>query len=946
VTDSGSLVGRAGCPCSSVSPALPAKRKDLDLNLQMEQIKVSDLATEFDIQYTTVISELKKIGVWVPSADTPVDPDIAVRIRRRLQLMVETEHEEQTRAEKAKEKRLAGRAVKKTIKELGQPRRAARKVEEKPQFETALSTSLKPRRGKGVYRRPEEEVPVAEPVAETPPEEVPVEVSEAPAAEQPVEAAPVETAQVEAPAEPVPTEVEEIKPAEPEPVETSPAVEEKTVTEPAVEEPTPEPVAAQPTAAETVEAPEAPQAAVETPQPVEQFPVSATPEAAPVEPPKEKPAEKATILKKTAPEPVAAPPQQIVRQLTKPQPPRVDQKRAQVPPQPYRKPADQARRRERPAPAPAARKPEIAREPREILLPESVTVKELCEKLGVKSKDVLRELVSRGIMVSINQTLDQKLLTDVCRAFNAIPRFVSFEEAVMEEEKFEEKASDLQERAPVVTVMGHVDHGKTSLLDAIRKTKVAAGEAGGITQHIGAYHVNVNGRRIVFLDTPGHEAFTMMRARGARATDIVVLVVAADDGVMPQTVEAINHARAAKVPILVAINKIDKPGADPQRVKQDLTKYDLVAEEWGGDVVMVEVSAKEHTNLDLLLEMILLSADLLELRANPRRPATGVILEARLDKGRGAVATVLVQNGTLKVGDSFIAGAAYGKIRAMFDDRGSPVVEAGPSSAVEILGLQNLPQAGDSFQVMDDTTKARQIGEYRQTKLREKEMAKSSRVSLEDLYAQLQSGEVKELPIVLKADAQGSVEVLTDTLQKLSTEKVRVRTIHSGVGAISESDVLLASATNAIVIGFNVRPEQNAEAAAEHEGVEIRLYTVIYDIANEIKQAMIGLLEPTVKESYQGRAEVRQTFRVPKQGTVAGSYVLDGMVTRNSEIRLLRDNVVIYEGRIASLRRFKEDVNQVKAGYECGIAIANFNDIKVNDIIEAFVKERVEPQLA
>jgi len=621
--------------------------------------------------------------------------------------------------------------------------------------------------------------------------------------------------------------------------------------------------------------------------------------------------------------------------------------------QQYRRPGDQQRRpmppRGRPttpAPAPVAKKPEIPRETREVMLPESVTVKELCEKLGVKSKDVLRELLSRGVMASINQTLDQKTLTEVCMAFNAIPRFVSFEEAVMEEEKFEEKATDVKGRAPVVTVMGHVDHGKTSLLESIRKTKVAAGEAGGITQHIGAYHVNINDRRIVFIDTPGHEAFTMMRARGAKATDIVVLVVAADDGVMPQTVEAINHARAAKVPIMVAINKVDKPEADPQRVKQELTKYELLAEEWGGDTVMVEVSAREKTNLDLLLEMILLSADMLELKANPLRPAMGVVLEARLDKGRGAVAAVLVQNGTLKVGDTFIAGAAYGKIRAMFDDRGNPVIEAGPSSAVEVLGLQNLPQAGDSFQVMDDTVRARQIGEYRQTKIREKELVKSSRVSLDDLYAQMQSGEVKELPIVLKADAQGSVEVVEDALHKLSTDKVKIRIIHRGVGAISESDVLLASASNAVVIGFNVRPEQNADAAAEHEEVEIRLYTVIYDIANEIRQAMLGLLEPTVKENYQGKAEVRQTFRVPKQGTVAGSYVLDGTVTRNSEVRLLRDNVVIYEGRVGSLRRFKEDVAQVKAGYECGIAIANFNDIKVGDVIEAFVKERVEPQLA
>ena len=895
----------------------------------MEQIKVSDLATEFDIQYTIVISELKKIGVWVPSADTPVDPDIAIRIRRRLQLMVESEQEELAKAEKAKEKKVVAAKAKKSIKELGTaPRRAAgKKVEEKP-AEAVLTPSLKPRRGKGVYRKAEEEPGVEAAAAIETPVEAPAPSPAPPA----VEAQPA--VEAEAPAvEPVPEGVEEPVAGAGEALQAvAPSEEAQPAPEPAPEvAPAPAKAAAEPSA-----------------------PVAAAPAVEPAAPPRPEPAkekapekvERPTILKKTAPEPPAAQPPRVIRPVARPP---QEQKRPPVQYQrPMRRPVTPVGRAARAAAAapPVVKAPEPPREKRDIVLSENVTVKALCEKLGVKSKDLLREMLSRGIMAGINQTLDQKTLADVCAAFNATVSFVTFEEAAMQEEKLVEKPGDLKPRAPVVTVMGHVDHGKTSLLDAIRKTKVAAGEAGGITQHMGAYHVNVNGRRIVFLDTPGHEAFTMMRARGARATDIVVLVVAADDGVMPQTVEAINHARAAGVPIVVAINKIDKPEADPQRVKQELTKYDLLAEEWGGQTVTVEVSAKEATNLDLLLEMILLVADMLELKANPKRPATGVVLEARLDKGRGAVATVLVQNGTLKVGDSFIAGAAYGKIRATFDDRGDPVLEAGPSSAVEVLGLQTLPQAGDSFQVVDDTIKARQIGEYRQTKLREKEMVKSSRVSLEELYAQMQAGEVKELPVVLKADAQGSVEVLEDTLQKLGTDKVKIRIIHRGVGAISESDVLLASASNAIVIGFNVRPEQNAQAAAEHEEVDIRLYTVIYDVSNEIKQAMLGLLEPTVKESYQGRAEVRQTFRVPKFGTVAGSYVLDGTVTRNSEVRLLRDNVVVYEGRVGSLRRFKEDVPQVKAGYECGIAIANFNDIKVGDVIEAFVKERVEPQLA
>jgi translation initiation factor IF-2 len=513
------------------------------------------------------------------------------------------------------------------------------------------------------------------------------------------------------------------------------------------------------------------------------------------------------------------------------------------------------------------------------------------------------------------------------------------------EEQVEEVTEDLQERAPVVTVMGHVDHGKTSLLDAVREAQVASGEAGGITQHIGAYHVDFKDQRIVFIDTPGHEAFTRMRARGAQVTDIVVLVVAADDGVMPQTLEAIDHARAAGVPMVVAINKIDKPGAQPQRVKQELSDHELIAEDWGGDTVMVEVSAKEQTNLDSLLEMILLSAELLELKANPSRAASGVILEAQLDKGRGVVATVLVQNGTLKIGDSFIAGAVYGKVRAMFDDQGGAVAESVSTSAVEILGFQGIPQAGNTLQVVDDAARAREIGEYRQQQLKEQELTQISKVSLDDLYAQMETGDLKELRMVLKADAQGSIEVLVDTLEKLSTPKVQVKVIHSGVGAVSESDVLLASASDAIVVGFNVRPERAAQGLVEHEKVDLRLHTVIYDVVDEIKQAMVGLLEPTLREKDLGRVEVRDTFRVPNFGVIAGSYVQDGMVRRNTQIRLLRDNVVIYEGEIDSLRRFKEDVNEVKGGYECGISIANYNDVKIGDVIQVYDQEEVTPEL-
>ena len=572
-------------------------------------------------------------------------------------------------------------------------------------------------------------------------------------------------------------------------------------------------------------------------------------------------------------------------------------------------------------------------------------MKELSEKLGMKSSEIIKELFNRGLMATINQTLEENIAQEICEAHGVLPSFVTFEEAATEQEQIEEKSEDLTPRAPVVTVMGHVDHGKTSILDAIRDTQVAAGEAGGITQHIGAYKVEVKDQEIVFIDTPGHEAFTRMRARGAEVTDIVVLVVAADDGVMPQTIEAIDHSRAAKVPIIVAVNKIDKSDSQPERVKQALSELELTPEEWGGDTVTVEVSATEKTNLDLLLEMILLSAEILELKANANRSASGVVLEARLDRGRGAVSTVLVQNGTLQVGNSFIAGSAYGKIRAMIDDRGQPVSEAGPSSAVEILGLQGLPQAGDSFQVLADVSKAREIGEYRVQQARQQELSRSSQVSLDDLYTQMDAGELKELPIILKADAQGSIEVTQDTLEKLSTEKVHINIIHKGVGAISESDVLLASASNAIVVGFNVRPERNAQDAADHEKVDIRLYTVIYEIAEEIKSAMVGLLDPTIQEVDLGRAEVRDTFRVPKFGTIAGSYVQEGVIQRNSDARLLRDNVVIYEGKIDSLRRFKEDVNEVKSGYECGISITNFNDIKIGDVIDVFTREEGIPDL-
>ena len=577
---------------------------------------------------------------------------------------------------------------------------------------------------------------------------------------------------------------------------------------------------------------------------------------------------------------------------------------------------------------------------REITIAEGVTVKELSEKLGVKGNIVVKRLFDKKIFATINQTLDVKLAEELARDFGASTNKVSYEEETTHEIQQLEIDDDRVRRAPVVTVMGHVDHGKTSLLDAIRLAHVADKEAGGITQHIGAYSIEKNDRKIVFIDTPGHEAFTRMRARGAKVTDIVVLVVAADDGVMPQTLEAIDHAKAAKVPIVVAINKIDKGDAQPDRIKQQLADRGLLAEDWGGDVVMVPVSARTKVNLDLLLEMILLSAEMLDLKANPGRPAMGNVLEAKLDRARGPVATVLVQNGTLRVGDHFICGSVFGKVRAMFDDRGEPIREAEPSTPVEVLGLDAVPDVGDTFQAVTDTAKAKQIVMYREVKAREQSMARSSRLTLDELHDQLKEGEIKDLNIILKTDVGGTAEVLADTLQKLSNEKIKIRVLRSAVGAITESDVLLATTSEAIIIGFNVRPERNAQALADREKVDIRMHTIIYELVDEMKRAMSGLLDPVFKQVYKGRAQVREVFRISKVGAVAGCVVDDGVITRNSEIRLLRDNVVVHTGKILSLKRFKNDASEVKAGFECGISIANYNDLKPGDVIEAFATER------
>ncbi len=593
---------------------------------------------------------------------------------------------------------------------------------------------------------------------------------------------------------------------------------------------------------------------------------------------------------------------------------------------------------------------------RSITITEGISVKDLAEKLGVRAKDLIARLLARGVMATVNQSLDFELAKELARHFGADSEAISFEDQAAKEMAEMtggevESALAAVTRPPVVTIMGHVDHGKTSLLDAIRETDVAGGEAGGITQHIGAYKVKIAkedspafGRQIVFLDTPGHEAFTRMRARGAKVTDIVVLVVAADDGVMPQTLEAMDHAKAAKVPIIVAVNKIDKPEAQPDRVKKQLADRGLMPEDWGGTTVFVDVSAKKRTNLNLLMEMICLVADLGELKANPERPGSGTVVEAKVDRGRGSVATVLVQNGTLKVGDSFVVGNVFGKVRAMFDDRGKALDEAPPSTPVEVLGLEGLPEAGDQLLVVD-REKARQISEYREQKAREATLAKSSKISLEGLAEQIKSAGVKELAIILKTDVGGSAEVLSDTLTKLSPEKVKIRILRSGVGAITENDVLLASASNAVIIGFNVRPERKAQELAEMEKVDIRLHSIIYELQDEIKKAMAGLLEPVIKETYQGRAEIRETFRVPKVGVVAGCYVLDGHIKRDNEVRVVRDGVQVYKGKIGSLRRFKDDASEVRNGMECGINIANFNDVKKGDVIEAFVTERIAAEI-
>ena len=587
----------------------------------------------------------------------------------------------------------------------------------------------------------------------------------------------------------------------------------------------------------------------------------------------------------------------------------------------------------------------VAPRKKTLKIQEGTTVKEFAETISVKLSDVIKKFMELGYMPTINQPVDTDAALLIAEGFGIKVELAQIEEDTVDAETPED-ASTLVHRPPVITIMGHVDHGKTSLLDAIRETKVTETEAGGITQHIGAYKVNLKGKDIVFLDTPGHEAFTSMRARGAKVTDIVVLVVAADDGVMPQTVEAINHAKAANVPIVVAINKIDKPEANTSRVKNELSEQGIISEEWGGQNIFVEVSAKKRIGIEHLLEMILLQADVIELKANPDKHARGTIIEAKLDKGRGPVATVLVQSGTLRIGDAFLSGVHSGKVRALINDTGKRMTKAGPSTPVEVIGFSDVPSSGDIFTVVDDEKRARQIALSRQQKHRLAEIAKAGKLTLDEIYAKIKEGEIKELNIIIKGDVQGSVEAIKDALESITHPQVKVKVIHSTVGGINESDVMLATASSAIIIGFNVRPELKAYQTAEKEGVDIRLYNVIYEAIEDVRKALEGLLEPTFKEKILGRAEVRQVFPVSRIGTVAGCYVLDGMISRASDgVRVIRNNIVVYESKIASLKRFKDDTKEVQTGYECGIMIENFNDIKVGDIFENYIIEKIATKL-
>ncbi len=919
----------------------------------MANVRVFGLARDLKLSSQEVIDRLKKLGVEAKTASSSVDEDTADKLRRILKIDAltakkkrvygsEEDEDERDRLEREQQEKVAAeRAAREAAAEearlAAEERKSGRRRKAEPDKPaeagaTVLTHAAGAPRLAPKSTTPRVELPPEDETDEAFEEQEPAAVEEAAAPEAPRTAAPVAAPPAPAPG-PLRTTVTAARlagPVRPIAPAAPPAPPAAPVREPAAES-APAPVAAAPALARPI-----PRPAAVPPRPLRPI---APPRPAGPHPTSPHPTGGASSALPRSPHMVARP-GTLARPVS-----------------PYARPAPPGPPRPtgRPAPRPKTRTPVVVQREerpvytgpmRKISLSEGVTVKELSEKMpDAKSRDIMKALISRGIMATVNQSMEPALAIEICKEFGYEAEVQSFEEEQFKVGEVDSNPEDLVSRAPVITVMGHVDHGKTSLLDAIRQTTVAAGEAGGITQHIGAYHVDVGTRRVVFLDTPGHEAFTLMRARGAKVTDIVVLVVAADDGVMPQTLEAMDHAKAAGVPIVVAVNKIDKPDAQPDRVRQQLSDRGLMPEEWGGTNVFVNVSAKKQQGLDQLLEMLLLVADLQEVKANPKKAALGTVLEARLDKGRGPVATVLVQDGTLRIGDTVVAGAVAGKIRALVDDRGVRLKEAGPSTPVEVLGLPSLPEPGDQLLGVSDSLKAQSIVNFRQLKMREKALSASSRVRLEDLGRAIADGQLKELLLVLKADVQGSLEAVADQLTKLPQDKIKVRIIRQGVGAITEGDVLLAAASNAIVIGFSVRPERKAAEIAERDEVEMRLYTIIYDVAEEMKKAMEGLLEPTVREVRLGAAEVRDTFKISKVGTIAGCYVQDGKVVRTAMVRLLRDSVVIYTGKVSSLKRFKDDASEVKTGFECGIGIAGYNDVKPGDVIEFFTTEKVKETL-
>ncbi|HEY7558840.1 MAG TPA: translation initiation factor IF-2 [Candidatus Binatia bacterium] len=912
----------------------------------MGKTRVHLLAKELGIETKDLIAQLDKLGLRGRKAQSSLEDDEVARVRGALTA------QEKPQVHVGEEKVVADRVVTAEDESLGEvqaretivERRVRANVIRRRTSRVEVPHAETPR---VEAQKPAEEAPplIVEttPVVEQPVEEFPAEfLPEAePIAEEPSFVEPIEEAAPQAPveaeaAEPSVTEAEPVPEPEPTPASVTP------IAKPAVEKPAPAqtprgaivlgridlkqtqriPVAPPPSARRAVSGASA--TAVSAGAPAEAVPTAAEGEAG-------KPAKSGRHKKRVVKK-------QDVLEFRE-----QDLRAGRIPKKKRALPGREQRKTE--ITVPKAIK-------RVIKISEVITVGDLSREMGVKAGDVIKKLMSMGMMATINQMLDADTATLIASEFDHQVENVAFDadSALEVEHQVEEEEAALLPRPPVVTIMGHVDHGKTSLLDAIRSTNVTAQEHGGITQHIGAYHVQVDGRSVTFLDTPGHEAFTAMRARGAKVTDIVVLVVAADDGVMPQTVEAINHARAAEVPIVVAVNKMDRPDADLERVKRGLAEYGLAAEDWGGDTVFAPVSAKTHEGIPHLLEMVLLQADMLELKANPEKLSRGTIVEAKLDRGRGPVATVLVQEGTLHVGDAFVCGVFHGKVRAMIDDHGQKLDVAPPSVPVEILGLQGVPQAGDSFVAVADEAKARQVAEFRQSKQRETELVKSSKVSLEELYDQIKTGDVKELRVVLKGDVQGSVEAITEALGRMSGDEVKLRVIHGSVGGITESDILLAAASNAIVIGFNVRPESKGAALAAREGVDVRLYTIIYEVVADLRAAMEGLLEPTYREQINGRVEIRQTFNIQGVGTVAGCYVTEGKIQRGNQVRLTRDQVVVHEGKLATLKRFKDDVREVAAGYECGLSIEGFQDIKQGDVIEAYervpVVRRITPHPA